>query len=65
MNHHYASIVHQDKMATFRAEADGSRLAARGPRHTLRQTIHRVVAIARPKHLGNFERAAHVPTSSR
>jgi hypothetical protein len=43
MNHHYADMVHREKMATYYAEAAGSRLAEQKNRLTLRAAISRLV----------------------
>lgn len=47
MNHHYADIVHRSKMATYYAEAEGSRLAAESGRVGLRERIRGVLALIR------------------
>lgn len=42
MNQHYADIVHRERMATLRGEADGSRLAAQynsSERHAHRSQV--------------------------
>jgi len=47
MNEHFARSMHNQKMASYYAEADSSRLAARTGRPGLRERIRASLAIVR------------------